>query len=142
MFLEERLALLEHRVARLEDAGGMPRTDPPPALSLEGILKNVCKHYAVTIAAVLGSRKEAAVVKVRFIAIWIARRTTPLTAQQLGRHFHRDHSTILYSIRAVENLRDTDPAYRAETDLWLKRFEAPAHSEIRVHPCPSVVKNR
>jgi len=126
MFLEERIALLEDRVARLEDAGGTVRGQPARHPSIGSILESVCDHYHITVSAILGSRKEAAVVKVRFIAIWIARQTTPVTTLQLGRHFHRDHSTILYSLRAVENLRDTQANYRAETDLWLKRFASPA----------------
>ncbi len=67
-----------------------------------------------------GSTRQANVVRARGLAIFLARRMTSLSLQDIGRYFgDRDHSTIIHACRKIQDQLNSD------VDLAL------AHSEIQ-----------
>jgi len=53
----------------------------------------------------------------RQVAIYFIRKYTSKTQQQVGIIFSRDHSTIVNSLKVVNNLMDTDAAFKEKIDL-------------------------
>jgi len=123
MFIEERITALERRVQILEAREPKRQTPQAGELSLSVIVDAVCKDFVISLSALMGKRRDAKIVKPRHIAMWLARNLTNRSTSSIGGFFFRDHATILNACQSVENLRDTNPDYRAETDTWLQRFQ-------------------
>lgn len=80
-----------------------------PSLSIGAIIHHVCDQTGFSVGDLLSPRHGPA--KARHIAMWIAREATGASFPKIARAFAgRDHTTILYGCRRVDN----DPAIRAE----------------------------
>jgi len=76
---------------------------PTPAL----ILKQVGKFYNVEVSMILGTQRGKAIAEARQVAIYLMRKMTNLSSEDIGREFKKDHATILYSVKKVEkDLKD------------------------------------
>ena len=67
------------------------------------IINEICKFYSLTTEDVTGKSRKREIVKARFIAIYIIRTETDFKLSAIGKIFNRDHSTILHSIRIINN---------------------------------------
>jgi chromosomal replication initiator protein len=98
------------------------RTHEPKRVKIEDIQKLVASHYSVSRADILSSRRTAAVVKPRQVAMFLAKILTPRSLPEIGRRFGgRDHTTVLHAVRKIEGLLQSDPALRDTLEL-LKRM--------------------
>jgi hypothetical protein len=98
----------------------------PLALSVRTIQRAVCEYYGVSLLDLLSSRRTKAVMLPRQVAVWLSRRLTPHSLPAIGHHFsHRDHTTMLHSVRRIDELRQTDPAMQARLDAFIAAL-APA----------------
>ena len=98
------------------------RTHEPKRVKIEDIQKLVASHYSVSRADILSSRRTAAVVKPRQVAMFLAKTLTRARLPEIGRRFGgRDHTTVLHAVRKIETLLQSDPALRDELEL-LKRM--------------------
>jgi chromosomal replication initiator protein len=89
---------------------------------IEDIQKRVACHYSVSRADLLSSRRTAAVVMPRQIAMYLAKSLTLRSLPEIGRRFGgRDHTTVLHAVRKIEKLYDSTPPLRDEIDM-LKRI--------------------
>jgi chromosomal replication initiator protein len=93
--------------ARIALAGYGTRNHPP--LRLSDILEAVCAHSGIRLQDLLGRRRTRSISQARQIAMYLARRLTPLSLEEIGMHFGgRDHSTVLHAHRAIELSRGND----------------------------------
>ncbi|HXT06771.1 MAG TPA: chromosomal replication initiator protein DnaA [Roseiarcus sp.] len=98
------------------------RSREPKRVKIEDIQKRVATHYNVSRADLLSSRRTAAVVMPRQIAMYLAKSLTLRSLPEIGRRFGgRDHTTVLHAVRKIDNLCNNDAALREEIDL-LKRL--------------------
>ena len=98
------------------------RPHEPKRIKIEDIQKRVATHYNVSRADLLSSRRTAAVVMPRQIAMYLAKSLTLRSLPEIGRRFGgRDHTTVLHAVRKIDNLCNNDAALREEIDL-LKRL--------------------
>jgi chromosomal replication initiator protein len=98
------------------------RTHEPKRVKIEDIQKLVASHYSVSRADILSSRRTAAVVKPRQVAMFLAKMLTPRSLPEIGRRFGgRDHTTVLHAVRKIEALLQNDPTLRDTLEL-LKRM--------------------
>jgi hypothetical protein len=90
-------------------------------LTLDVLLTLVCKFYQEDKIEVLGRRRFDDLVKCRHAFCFIAYRDIPKIAYKAIGEFlgGRDHSTVIHSIKAVNDWSHTDKNYRAE----FKRLE-------------------
>ena len=72
---------------------------PTPGL----IIGQVCKFYSIDEAALRGSQRNKGIAEPRQIAMYLTRKLTNLSLDDIGMHFARDHSTVLYGITKVES---------------------------------------
>ncbi len=97
------------------------RNREPKRVKIEDIQKRVATHYNVSRADLLSSRRTAAVVMPRQIAMFLAKSLTLRSLPEIGRRFGgRDHTTVLHAVRKIDKLCDTNPALKDELEL-LKR---------------------
>lgn len=98
------------------------RPTDPRRIRVEDILRVVSKHYNVTRADLLSSRRTANVVRPRQIAMYLAKVLTLRSLPEIGRRFGgRDHTTVLHAVRKIEGLVQGDKTLAEEIDV-LKRM--------------------
>ena len=67
------------------------------------IIAQVCKFYNVDETILRSTQKNKGVAEARQVAMYLIRKLTNLSLPDIGKEFARDHSTVLYAIRKVED---------------------------------------
>ncbi len=98
------------------------RVREPKKVRIEDIQRLVANHFNVSKADILSSRRTAAVVRPRQIAMYLSKALTLRSLPEIGRRFGgRDHTTVLHAVRKIEGLSGKDMGLAGEIDL-LKRM--------------------
>ena len=91
------------------------RTPEPKKIKIEDIQKLVASHFNVSRADILSSRRTAAMVHPRQIAMYLSKLLTPHSLPEIGRRFgSRDHTTVLHAIRKIQGLTTADGTLSGE----------------------------
>ena len=81
----------------------------------ESIIEYIAKYFALDSEVLQGQSRGRDVVNARQIAMYLIRRMTNLSLNDIGKAFgDRDHTTVLHSLDKVEKQMRSDPAF-AET---------------------------
>lgn len=72
---------------------------PTPSL----IISQVCKFYSIEESVLRGTLKNKGTAEARQTAMYLIRKLTNLSLPDIGKEFNKDHTSILYSIRKVED---------------------------------------
>jgi chromosomal replication initiator protein len=79
------------------------------AVSIDTIKRMCAATFGVTLNDLVSHRRNAAMVRARYVAIYLARQLTPYSLPQIAFHFgKRDHTTIMYAISRVDRWIDVD----------------------------------
>jgi len=93
-------------------------------ITIDVIKKMVCKHYSVSISDIVSGSRKQPFVRARQIAIYLSRRYTDTSLQEIGRSFNRYHATALYSISVVEReLKENGPMQK-QVEFLCQKIEA------------------
>ena len=68
------------------------------------IIEQICDFYGLTQAQVKGKCRLRGYVKARFLAMFLLRTRTGLTLKEIGRMFHRDHTSIIHAIKTINEV--------------------------------------
>ena len=91
---------------------------------IEDILRIVSRHYKVPRNEILSARRSRDVVRPRQIAMYLAKSLTTRSLPEIGRRFGgRDHTTVLHSVRKVEQLMKDDGELAQEIELLKRMLE-------------------
>ena len=72
------------------------------SISVEAIQEEVCRHYGLSIAELVGDKRDKRVVVPRQVAMYLSRELTQSSLPALGRAFGgRDHTTVMYAVNKV-----------------------------------------
>ncbi len=95
------------------------------SVSMATITNTVARYFRVKSAELKSSSRRQSIVRARSLAMWLARRLTSSSLQQIGDSFGgRDHSTVLHAIRKTATLIDHDAdLQRAAEELTEKLAE-------------------
>jgi len=100
------------------------RTRETPKVRIDEILRVVSRHYKVPRTDLLSSRRSRDVVRPRQIAMYLAKVLTSRSLPEIGRRFGgRDHTTVLHSVRKIEQLMREDGDLVAEIELLKRMLE-------------------
>ena len=87
-------------------------------VSIENIQKTVADFYRIKVIDLLSKKRTRLIARPRQIAMCLARELTQLSLPEIGAAFgDRDHTTVMYACKAIENLRNLDPALNADFSL-------------------------
>ena len=93
-------------------------------ISIDYIQKFVCDFFKVPVRDMFSSSRKRDTVLVRQVIMYFSKRHTSLSLAQIGASCgKRDHATVLYACKAVENLMATDKRFKekiVEMDKILK----------------------
>jgi chromosomal replication initiator protein len=81
---------------------GKPDSLPTPSL----IIAEVCRFYSIEESVLRGTLKNKNTAEARQVAMYLIRKLTNLSLPDIGREFGRDHSTVIHSLRKVEQTLD------------------------------------
>ncbi len=80
------------------------------ALRINDILDAVSRHFSIKVAEILSRRRNRSVSHPRQVGMYLARRLTSLSLEEIGAHFGgRNHATVLHADRTIESSRQHDP---------------------------------
>jgi chromosomal replication initiator protein len=93
-------------------------------ITIDVIKKMICKDYKISINDIVSSSRKKSIVRPRQIAIYLSRRYTDTSLQEIGRSFNRYHATALHSIGAIEReLKENGPLQK-QVDFFCKKLES------------------
>ncbi|MDB5507088.1 MAG: DnaA [Devosia sp.] len=91
---------------------------------IEDILRIVSRHYKVMRNDLLSARRSRDVVRPRQIAMFLAKALTSRSLPEIGRRFGgRDHTTVLHSVRKIEQMIKDDGDLAQEIELLKRMLE-------------------
>lgn len=100
-------ALMQIETMRKADAP--PSTTARPEVPLSVITRFVARDAGLRMKDLRGPSRRRTTVRWRAAAMYLARRLTALSLQNIGHYFgHRDHTTVLHACRSIEQQRKVD----------------------------------
>jgi len=112
---------------------GEPVAEPRSnQVTLQKIIDVVTTFYGVKLSDLQSKRRHKSVTEPRQVCMWLARKWTRFSLEEIGGYFGgRDHTTVMHSIRAVEERTSQTPAFKSEVDKLDRELEQNAsQSEI------------
>lgn len=79
--------------------------------SVEGIIYNVTKLFNINREQLFIKSRKREIVICRQVCMWLMRRNLDnnlYSFQRIGDYFGKDHATVMYAIKTIENLLETD----------------------------------
>ncbi len=92
----------------------------PPSerlVSIQVIMEQVNAFYNVRLADLQGKKRHKFVVLPRQVCMYLARRKTRHSLEEIGGYFGgRDHTTVMHALRAIEALKKSDETFGKQLD--------------------------
>ena len=95
-----------------------------PRIDIATIQEWVSSYYNIKISELKGDRRQQSLVLPRQIAVYLSRKLTGASLPQIGEGFGgKNHTTILYTCRKVEDKMKSDISFKEEVERVLLRFK-------------------
>ncbi len=95
----------------------------PEPIRIEKIVGEVARSYNVSEADIYSNRKTQQLALARQVAMYIVKEMTDLTYQAIGDHFGRDHTTVLYNVKKIENFLKDRPYEKEMVDNIIRNLQ-------------------
>ena len=93
------------------------------AVTIEGVQKAVADHYSLKVAELKSKNNSKSVAMPRQIAMYLCKSLTNASLPEIGKSFGgKHHSTVIHSIRKVEDLRQKDGDFNTLINNLLESF--------------------
>ncbi len=96
----------------------------PEPIKIERIITEVARTYNVSESDILSNRKTASLVLARQVAMYISRETTDLSYKAIGESFGKDHTTVLYNVKRIEDFLKDKPYEKELVEEIIKNLES------------------
>jgi chromosomal replication initiator protein len=94
-----------------------------PRVTIEIIQKHVASFYSLKVSDLRSRNNSRSVALPRQISMYLCKKLTSASLPQIGKSFGgKHHSTVIHSIRKIENLLKTDGAFNTLIDNFLQDF--------------------
>ena len=102
----------------------LSETQPVP-VTIEKIMTEVARCYNITVTDIRSRKRTANISDARKTAMYCIREITGMSMEDIGKECGgRDHSTVVYSIKAVEEQIDTNSSFKEMVEDILKNTRA------------------
>ncbi len=93
-------------------------------VSIDFIQKTVCEYFNVPVELLKDKTRKRAIVQARQLSMYLAKQFTNQSLKSIGKFFGgRDHSTVIHSCQAVQNLMETDEEFEESVVHIRKKLE-------------------
>src|SRR5438874_3172541 len=94
------------------------------AVTIETIQKFVSDYYQLKLGELKSKNNSKSIALPRQIAMYLCKHLTHASLPEIGRSFGgKHHSTVIHSIKKVEELRKTDPDFNSLINNFLESFK-------------------
>ena len=94
---------------------------PSPAV----IISHICKYYNMDEETLRGKNQSHVVVTARQVAMYLIRDMVKIPLEEIGKEFGgMHHSTVLYSLKKVQQQMRTDPAFKETINELVSNINA------------------
>ncbi len=84
-------------------------------MTLQQIIDAVTSYYNVKLSDLQSKRRHKSITGPRQVCMWLARKWTRFSLEEIGGYFGgRDHTTVMHSIRIIDQRMGLDPNYETE----------------------------
>ncbi|MGB5990169.1 MAG: chromosomal replication initiator protein DnaA [Marinifilaceae bacterium] len=85
--------------------------------TIDGIQKTICEHFELPVADLQVKTRKREIVQARQIAMYFCKILTRASLASIGSQIgNKDHATVLYACKTVNNLIEIDKNYKAQID--------------------------
>lgn len=91
-------------------------------LTVEEIQNVVAAKYSVTLKQILSAERTQSIVTPRQLAMYIARKYTTKSLQEIAKLFDKSHATILHGVKAIATRLDVEEDLRRMLDEIVSEF--------------------
>lgn len=95
----------------------------PLPVKIARILHEVSDKYGVDEADIRSKKRTADIAWARHVAVYILRKKTDMSLEDIGAEIGRDHSTVLSSYKNIEREIETNPPFAAEINELLNEID-------------------
>ncbi len=82
-------------------------------ITVENIAKLVAEHFELSVEKLKSKTRKRSVVVARQLSMFFAKNFTNKSLKAIGNNFGgRDHSTVIHSVRAIQDMMDTDLLFK------------------------------
>ena len=93
--------------------------------TIQDIVDTVTGYYSLRLSDLLSKRRHKSIALPRQICMWLARRHTRYSLQEIGGYFGgRDHTTVMHAVSAVKIKREKDPSIDHDVSALEQRLLA------------------
>lgn len=97
--------------------------DQPTPLTVEMIIDEVARHFGLISDDIRSSKRNSNISNARQIAIYAVREITQMSMNDIGKEFGgRDHPTIVYALKQIENNMKKDPKFKVIVEDIIKNI--------------------
>ena len=97
-------------------------------ITVENIKLLVAEYFKVPVEKLHGKTRKRDIVIARQLSMYLAKNFTTNTLKDIGKNFGgRDHTTVLYSVKAVQDLMDTDLVFKDKVTELEKQVQLNLH---------------
>ena len=94
-------------------------------ISVENIKQMVARYFELPVEKLHGKTRLRSVVIARQLSMYLAKNYTNSSLKVIGDSFGgRDHSTVIYSLKAVQDLMDTDTLFKDTVEALEKKVQS------------------
>lgn len=102
---------------------GMPgvkreyRASLPHVITLEKIIKVVCKYYNLSLKELEMKDRHRDKVRARHVIFYFIRKFTNMSLKDTAGIFFMDHTTVIHGLQKLKDLMDVELELKAQVDL-------------------------
>jgi chromosomal replication initiator protein len=89
-------------------------------VTIKRVLDQVAMEYGTTVSLLTSQTRKKNVAEPRQIAMYMARQLTDNSLHTIGLAFGRDYSTVIHSIKKVEQCLERDPDLKKQVDRLME----------------------
>jgi len=95
-----------------------------PQITLEQIIQSMTDYYNVRLSDLQSKRRHKSLAEPRQVCMWLARQRTRFSLEEIGGHFGgRDHTTVMHSIKTVNDRKQTEPDFAEQIQHLNQKLE-------------------
>jgi chromosomal replication initiator protein len=93
------------------------------AITVERIQEVVSAHFKVPLHVMMSNKRSKDVAMARQVAMYLARELTKNSLPDIGKQFHKDHTTVIHGYDKIKRLIESDGLFKSEIDQLVNHLQ-------------------
>ena len=88
----------------------------------EFIIDLVADHFGITVDEIMSQKRDKQIAEARQIAMYVSRKYTDLSQNDIAEIFKRDHATVIHAIKKISNELSTNSELQSKINVIVKKL--------------------